>query len=433
MLSQLEDVRKSTTNPKSVGTIRHIGTQSDEIRSQTAKAVAAQRAKLIDLSRRSPLINFRHGGRSATILRIVDERPDLLFDQICDHGMGFEALPDPETTPLDEQTDEFQIAHERARLTDATYLNAIEQAAEEKDEVAAMQVAERALTALVREQMGLPHLAPGKAIDLTALARANGFDPSYDLRASDDDVEDHHNDDRLRVLLTEKDLQKRLKSIWDRYRLHYRETGIHTLYLAIGFVEWMEDGKDGKNHAPVLLLGVEIERRIVRSRYEYTLRLHDEGLQTNIALAEKMREHWGLEMPALREDEKPESYFIRLQAVLEQGRQLKLRQFVTLAVLPFPQMILWKDLDPERWQDGAFGNHRLLPAVMGRNGDEGGAFPRRAVRYRRKRMGDSRTRAGPTCRCIAAQRPYRSERRCRSGHRGSAGNRQIGNHHEHDR
>lgn len=346
-------------------TIRHTGTQSDEIRSQTAVAVAAQRAKLIDLSRRSPLINFRHSGRSATILRIVDERPDLLFDTICEQGMRFEPLPDPESTPLDEQTDEFQIAHERARLIDDDYRTAMDEAGEAKEEVAAIQAAERALTARVREQLGLPRLAQGKAIDLTALARANGFDPSYDLRSSDDNLEDHHEDDRLRVLLTEKDLQKRLKAIWDRYRLHYRETGIHTLYLAIGFVEWMEEGKDNKNYAPALLLGVEIERRIVRSRYEYTLRLHDDGLQTNIALAEKMREHWGLDMPTLRKDEKPESYFIRLRSVLELGRNLNLRQFVTLAVLPFPQMILWKDLDPQRWQDGAFGDHRLLPAVMG--------------------------------------------------------------------
>ena len=343
--------------------------------SQTADAVAVQRAKLIDLSRRSPLINFRHSNRSATMLRIVDERPDLLFDTICARGMRFEPLPDPEDTPLDEQTDEFQIAQTSARLTDRDYLAAMDRADEAEDEVLALQTAERSLRAKVRAQLDLPELKFGKAVDLVALAQANGFDTSYDLRSSTDTRETHHDDDRLRVLLPEKDLQKRLKSIWDRYRLHYRETGIHTLYLAIGFVEWMEDGREAKNHAPVLLLAVEIERRIVRSRHEYTLRLHEEGLQTNIALAEKMREHWNLAMPPLREDERPESYFIRLRAVLEQGRDLKLKQFVTLAVLPFPQMVLWKDLDPDRWPEDAFGSHRLLPAVMGVSAMNGDASP----------------------------------------------------------
>lgn len=364
-------LQKTTTDGKTnsqelpIMTTRHAAAASAETISQTSTAVAKQRAKLIDLSRRSPLINFRHSGRSATMLRIVDERPDLIFETICEGGMRFEPLPDPEDTPRDEETDEFQIAYESARLTDEDYQKAIDAIDDAEGEVAALQAVEQALRAKVRKQLGLPELTYGKTIDLVSLARANGFDPSYDLGSSDEDCEDHHEDDLLRVLLPEKDLQKRLKSIWDRYRLHYRETGIHTLYLAIGFVEWTEEDRDGKNHSPILLLGVEIERKIVRSRYEYTLRLHDEGLQVNIALAEKMREHWGLEMPALREAEQPESYFIRLRMVLDQGRHLTLRQFVTLAVLPFPQMVLWKDLDPDRWPKDAFGNHRLLPAVMG--------------------------------------------------------------------
>jgi hypothetical protein len=346
-----------------------------ETRRWTEQAVAALRTKLIDLSRKNSLISFKHGGRSASILRLVDERPDLLFAAIEKGPLGFEPLPGEDETPKDELTPAFGIAYERARLTDEDFLAATEALGDDERDARTWQEAERKLRSTVRRQLGLPEINYGKTLDVTALARAHGFDPSYDLKASDDeDVQAHHEDDRVRVLLTAKELDKRLKTIWERYRGHSRETGLHTLFLTLGFVQWFEDAApDTALHAPLLLLAVELERKVVRGRYEYALRSHDEGLQVNVALAEKMRQHWGLELPSLREDESPESYFIRVRDVLQQGRRLSLRQFATLAVLPFPRMVLWKDLDPAAWPEEAFARHRLLPGILGATQVEGEA------------------------------------------------------------
>jgi hypothetical protein len=45
---------------------------------------------------------------------------------------------------------------------------------------------------------------------------------------------------------------------------------LHTLFLVLGFVQWFEDeASDVALHAPLLLLSVELERRIVHGRYEY--------------------------------------------------------------------------------------------------------------------------------------------------------------------
>ncbi|MEH6790636.1 DUF4011 domain-containing protein [Parasphingorhabdus sp.] len=332
----------------------------------TEGGVAELRAKLIDLSRRNPLISFKHGSRSASMVRIVDERPDLLFETILQKGMRFEALPDEETIPPDEDTAEFKVAYERAQLTNEAFLAETETLGDDEADAQRWETAERTLRSVVREELGLPRLDYGKAIDVAAIARAHGFDPSYDLKSSDDPISDHHKNDRIRVLLTPKERDKRLKTIWERYRSHQRETGLHTLFLAIGFVQWFDDNAgDTPNFAPALLLAVEIERKVVRSRYEYTLSTHDEGLQINVALAEKMRQHWQLAMPELRPDETPESYFIRLESVLEQGHRLKLRHFATLCVLPFPRMVLWKDLDPDAWPENAFAGHGLLPGLLG--------------------------------------------------------------------
>src|SRR5690606_38749067 len=99
------------------------------------------------------------------------------------------------------------------------------------------------------------------------------FDPSFDLKNSDDeDTAAHHEDDKVRVLLIAKELDKRLKTIWERYRSHERETGLHTLFLVLGFVQWYEDdSSDVALHAPLLLLPVQLERKVRYGRYEYRL------------------------------------------------------------------------------------------------------------------------------------------------------------------
>jgi hypothetical protein len=345
---------------------------SPEERRWTDEAIASLRRKLIDLSKKNPLINFRHSSRGGSHLRIVDERPDLIFGQLQEGAFGFEPLPDEEITPPDEQTPDFRIAYERARLTDEEFLSATENLGEEEGDARAWQDAERQLRARVRKQLGLPTISYGKGLDIKALALAHGFDPSFDLKNSDDgDIAAHHKDDKLRVLLTKKELDKRLKTVWDRYRSHERETGLHTLFLVFGFVQWYEDdASDVALHAPLLLLPVQLERALRYGRYEFRLSGTDEQPQVNIALVEKLR-HLGLELPELRADETPESYFIRVEGVLEKGRRLSLRRFATLAVLPFPRMVLWKDLDPANWPDGAFADHPLLPVLVRAKGAEG--------------------------------------------------------------
>lgn len=346
----------------------------DDQRRWTEEAVASLRRKLLDLGKKNPLISYKHSSRGGSHLRIVDERPDLLLEALNDGTMEFEPLPGEEVTPVDERTAEFQIAYERGRLTDEQYLAATDNLGEHEDDARAWQEAERALRKVIRSQLGLPPIEYGKSIDVIALARAHGFDPSYDLKNSDEPLDDHHQDNHIRVLFTRNELEKQTKKIWEKYKSHARETGLHTLFLVFGFVQWYEDdSSDIALHAPLLLQSVELDRKAKGGRYDYSLTTHGETLQVNVALAEKMRENFGLELPQLRENETPESYFIRTAEVLAKGNRLSLRRFVTLAVLPFPRMVLWKDLDPALWAEGAFSEHPLLPMLLRAKSSGGGS------------------------------------------------------------
>ena len=168
-------------------------TATEEERRWANEAIASLRKKLIDLSKKNPLINFRHSSRGASHLRFVDERPDLIYGHLVDGSVGFEPLPGEEITPPDEQTAEFRIAYERARLTDEEFLETTQKLGEDEGEARALQEAERRLRSRVREQLGLPPINYGKMLDVKALARAHGFDPSFDLKNSDDeDTAAHH-------------------------------------------------------------------------------------------------------------------------------------------------------------------------------------------------------------------------------------------------
>ena len=138
-------------------------------------AIEGLRAKLIDISKRNRLINFKHSDRGASFVRVVDEMPDHLFASLRAGQMGFEPLPDPEDEPADEKTPEFQIALEVARLTDQDYLAATHDLGESEEDAEAASKAEQDLRKRVRETLGLPALGEGRALDIANFARANGF------------------------------------------------------------------------------------------------------------------------------------------------------------------------------------------------------------------------------------------------------------------
>src|SRR5580704_16046011 len=83
------------------------------------------RPKLLDLSRRNPLISTKLGPRSNAHIRAVDELPDILFFKINnEQEMNLVPLPPIEEDPRDERTDQFREVLINARITDETYLSA---------------------------------------------------------------------------------------------------------------------------------------------------------------------------------------------------------------------------------------------------------------------------------------------------------------------
>ncbi len=309
-------------------------------------AVQQLRDKLIDIGKRNPLIAFKHTDRGASYVRIVDETLDGLYAGLSGGGtMFFDPLPDQSIEPADQRTPDFKLALEQARLVDAEYAGELDRA---EGEPAVFERAEQALVARVRERLGLPKLTTGKTSDLVALARAHGVDPSLELPAAARGS--HHTDKKVRVLMLPDKLRTRLATIADRYGGHARETGIHTLQLVLGFLEWREaDASDAIYHAPLLTLAVDLKPEARTGRLKFVLAGRDEPLSVNMALTEMLRRFHDIRLPETGEAECPEQWLARIAPLLAQVKGLAIRRWSTLAVLPFPNMAVWRDLDVSQW------------------------------------------------------------------------------------
>lgn len=154
---------------------------------------------------------------------------------------------------------------------------------------------------------------------------------------------------RLRTMLPAKDLEKRLTTLNRNARTYVEESGTSSLFLSLGLLKWYESERSEKERfAPILLLPVDLNRKVGGGSYSVSLR--DEDPMLNITLMEKLRQEHHLEIPGLDPlpftekglDTKKILSIVRA-ALLEKPRW-DVVDSVDLAMFSFSKFIMWKDL-----------------------------------------------------------------------------------------
>jgi len=74
-----------------------------------------------------------------------------------------------------------------------------------------------------------------------------------------------------------------------------------------------------------------------------------EDIETNLSLVEKLRRDFGIEMPLLDDDDTPESYFAKFEEILKLKKRWRIRRQITLALVSFGKLLMYRDLDPRTW------------------------------------------------------------------------------------
>lgn len=215
----------------------------DGIEELIRKRIEGLRPKLLDLSRRNPLISTRFSSRSSSHIRVVDELPDVLAYALgSGRCLRLDPLPPLEEDPRDEDGREFQDALSNALMTDETYLAEMEKIDQGSD--AALErghKAERSLRDRLRVDLGMPARQSGRDLSLVQHARNNGISPGYDLPLPSEEHDDgRHTDEAVQTLLLPQDLERKMNALLTKCRTWMQETGINVFNVSFGFLEWSD-------------------------------------------------------------------------------------------------------------------------------------------------------------------------------------------------
>jgi len=278
------------------------------------EAIERLRKRLLDLSSRNRLLNYRHPkGRS---VQIVDEpNINLVFARLYDDGKAvpFKYVPEPDPKSYEGKRPEARLHAGRVGISTSV-------------EFSSNQIE-----------------AQGR--------RLHG----------------------IQTLLYPADLERQLRKIAGEAKTAIEETGSNMLYLVFGFLEFY-DSEDSARPllAPLISLPVTLVREGIApdtSTYQYSVMHSGEDLAENHTLREKLRRDFMLNLPDFSEEDSPEAYFARLDQAIRNKSRWKVRRQITLGMLSFGKLAIWSDLDSKK-NPGLLA-HDLIQSVFSGGGGEG--------------------------------------------------------------
>lgn len=260
------------------------------------QALEKLRNRLLDLSNRNRLLNYRHPRRRSA--QVVNVDLNGVFRRLVDgKECRFRWVPEP--GPLEY----------RGQRPDARTW------AEEHHGIAA-------------------------AIELGPSRR--------DLPANDSSA------NTLWVLQYPPELTRLLHNIARDARLAIEETGTNMLHLVFGFLEFYDAAHSEKPLlAPLIAVPVSLRKKGAASGYDtYDLAHTGDDIRENLTLREKLKHDFNINLPVFDDDQHGDDAEVYLEGVAEIIRNRpnwKVKRQVTLAMLSFGKPALWAELDPEKW------------------------------------------------------------------------------------
>lgn len=248
------------------------------------------RSRLLDLTMRNRLLAYRES-KTQTI-RIVDERPEEIYDLLVFQEKSLEFLAGDTTYSDDAEDDDDAVAEESQNK----------------------------------------------------LWRYSGPDAT---------VAKHHRDLYLQTPYDPLGLQKRLFYAEKKSAEALDEQGYTVLFVAMGYIEWHDDSNKPRI-APTILIPVELKRASVTKPYR--LKWTGEEIQFNISLREKLANSFGMDLPVFDPELVEEKstllqYLEQVRRCAESKSGWRILDSVYLDFFVFAKFVMYKDLDSAHWPD----------------------------------------------------------------------------------
>ncbi len=210
----------------------------------------------------------------------------------------------------------------------------------------------------------------GKAMSFLADDTKDGSPRLWDEEIALPQVAVNQADNRLQTAEPPASLDRRLLNTFRDANTSIEETGVNTLFLALGMLRWYEaDASTQPRYAPLALVPVRLERTGARERF--TIRYSGEDLGVNLSLIEKVRVDFGLDF-RVQETLVPEDgntdiagYMADIADVIRRsgaGRWVVEPDRIALGFFSFNKLLMYLDLDPNNTN---IAENEIIAALFG--------------------------------------------------------------------
>jgi transcription elongation GreA/GreB family factor/very-short-patch-repair endonuclease len=206
-------------------------------------------------------------------------------------------------------------------------------------------------------------------------AKSAGVSTGYDISGEGEDSDESN----VRALMYPDDLAKHCRKIEREATLAIEETGANMLFLVLGFLEYPDQRDSDKSFtAPLISVPVSLQKKEVAGIQQFSLQYTGDDISENLSLREKLRNDFGLLLPELAEEQiDVNGYFAEIQAIIKKQPGFAVKHRVSLCLLSFSNMLLVRDLDPTKWPSNGDENslidHPIVREVFEGRADVGGA------------------------------------------------------------
>ena len=302
---------------------------------RVSQALASWRKRLLDLSRRNPLLYYKV--RKASTLQVACPDVFAVVDELDEDGGGWEVFLPPE--PRGE------------RPTDG------ESAAD--DEGASRELFDGGPGSVAGDETSIPGQGEAEAPPEDALV----FEPK-----------------------SRKDLEKRLRNLRRRSETDLSERGVHVLYLAAGFLDWKDPASNEAARSPLILFPVSLEQESLFDPWRVVPSAEEEIL-VNPSLRQKMLQDFHLDLPELPSAEEVDrseggehcrKYFADVRECLSRSTltDWKVAEGGVLDLFSFHKLVMYRDLVQNAGRAAA---HAVIKGLASKDAAEGtgagGGFP----------------------------------------------------------
>ncbi|MCI5143255.1 MAG: DUF4011 domain-containing protein, partial [Candidatus Electrothrix sp. ATG1] len=217
------------------------------------------RLRLLDLTARNRLVNFRHTKNAS--LRVIDELPNQLTEKLLsDKELRF--LPVPYPTLSDLITTGF-LKIEKGSGKKISFIK------RPTCQQLVKQISKKLTAQKWAEQLGLRI--------------------AYDVpKPTEKKAAEKHSDSAIQVALFPDELEVRLTNLMQSAESGIQEMGTNILYLAFGFLEWYENTTNNARPrlAPLFLVPAHLQKGRLNQKtkiYEYTISYSGEDILPNLS------------------------------------------------------------------------------------------------------------------------------------------------------